>query len=160
MLIFKTRNTKDNQRKTRKYRGVKLVPKFDYRPLACALIGLLPRNCHAFLIPPTFHAHFFFFFCKPFPLSFVRPRGDGSKVGGGERGKGVSPKRGKGSNGDDDEEYVYELRCVLYHKGSNVHSGHIVAEVRWANASLSLASLLCAVAVWRRGCCVRIQQQY
>lgn len=26
-------------------------------------------------------------------------------------------------------ESVYELGCVLYHKGSNVHSGHYIAEV-------------------------------
>lgn len=26
-------------------------------------------------------------------------------------------------------ESVYELGCVLYHKGNNVHSGHYIAEV-------------------------------
>ena len=54
-----------------------------------------------------------------------------SKGGGGAQG---SSSRG----GDGDDEDVYDLRCVLYHKGSNVHSGHIVAEVRrfsWSTAA-------------------------
>lgn len=41
--------------------------------------------------------------------------------GGGEGGRTASA---------DGEDSVYELACVLYHKGSSVHSGHYIAEVR------------------------------
>lgn len=78
-----------------------------------------------------------------------RPQGErGGKGGGAARGAGVSSKWGGGgaqgssSRGGDDgkEEDVYDLRCVLYHKGSNVHSGHIVAEVRLSFRAMVTAS--------------------
>lgn len=74
-----------------------------------------------------------------------RPQGDkGGQGRGAAKGGGVSSRGGRGTQGssskgggdggddndDDNDGDVYDLRCVLYHKGRNVHSGHIVAEVR------------------------------
>lgn len=42
----------------------------------------------------------------------------------------------------DAGEAVYELGCVLYHKGSSVHSGHYVAEVHEVPLSLFYLSLV------------------
>ncbi|CAM9717071.1 unnamed protein product, partial [Scytosiphon promiscuus] len=55
----------------------------------------------------------------------IGPQGEGES-GASVGGASVSPASGEKGRG---EEFVYDLRCVLYHKGSNVHSGHIVAEV-------------------------------
>lgn len=61
------------------------------------------------------------------------PQGEGENTGGAgvapSKGSGVAPKGGFSKGGD---EFLYDLRCVLYHKGSNVHSGHIVVEVGFA----------------------------
>lgn len=70
-----------------------------------------------------------------------RPQGEK----GGKEGGASSKEKGNSSKGEgvDDDEDVYDLRCVLYHKGSNVHSGHIVAEVR-----VGVGSLVVVVAVF------------
>lgn len=43
---------------------------------------------------------------------------------------GASSGSESAANGGD---CVYKLACVLYHKGSSVHSGHYIAEVRGAS---------------------------
>lgn len=93
------------------------------------------------------------------PARAGRPQGGkvkGGRGGGGAKGGGVLSKggaaQGGSSKGGDGDEDVYDLRCVLYHKGSNVHSGHIVAEVKigvwWMFAAASSAA---SASVWYLG---------